>query len=124
MEYLWVGVGGGVGAVARYGIARLAAGGPGGAFPFATFVVNFSWSLAIGVVLTLLTARIADPAWRLVRITGFLGGYTTFSAFAFETVALVEDGRWGRAALYVVGSNLLGVLACWGGVALARGMTR
>ncbi len=124
MEYLWVGVGGGVGAAARYGVARLATGAPGSAFPYATFLVNLSGSFAIGVVLTLLTARVADPVWRLLLVTGFLGGYTTFSAFTFETVALLQDDRWGRAVLYVVGSNLLGLLACWGGVLAVRGVTR
>ncbi len=123
MEYVWVGVGGGVGAAARYGVARFAAGAAGHAFPYATFVVNLSGSFAIGVVLTLLAARVADPVWRLLLVTGFLGGYTTFSAFAFETVELLQDGRFGRAALYVLGSNLLGLLACWGGMAAARGMS-
>ncbi len=77
-RFLWVGVGGFVGANARYAVGRLLAGRLGDGFPYATLLVNVSGSLAIGVVLTLLTERfVADPAWRLLVIVGFLGGYTT-----------------------------------------------
>ena len=124
MDYVWVGIGGLVGANARYGLDRLAADRFGTAFPYGTLIANLTGSLAIGVLLTLLVARVADPAWRLLLITGFLGGYTTFSAYTFQTVALVEDGRLGRAAVYVLGSNLIGLAACWGGVLLGRALAR
>ncbi len=124
MEYVWVGLGGLIGANARYGLARLITERWGASFPYGTLVVNATGSLAIGVLLTLLLARVADPAWRLLIVTGFLGGYTTFSAFSFEAVALLQEGRWGRAAVYVLGSNLLGVAGCWAGIVVGRGLLR
>ena len=120
-QILWVGIGGFVGANARYALGRLLAGRVGDGFPLATLLVNLSGSFAIGVVLTLLTERwVADPAWRLLIVVGFLGGYTTFSAYAYETLALIERDHWWRAAAYVLSSNLVGLLACAGGIALAR----
>ena len=124
MEYVWVGVGGLVGANARYGLGRLLAERWGAAFPYGTFVVNATGSVAIGVVMTLLVARVADPAWRLLIVTGFLGGYTTFSAYSFEAVAMLQEGRWGRALVYVLGSNLVGLVGCWMGVAIGRALLR
>ena len=125
VDYLWVGLGGFVGANARYALTRLVAGRFGSDWPYGTFVVNVSGSLLIGVILTLLVERfVADPAWRLLLVVGFLGGYTTFSSYSIEAIALVEQGHWGRAALYVLGSNLLGLAACYWGIALARGLGR
>jgi CrcB protein len=67
----------------------------GVSFPWPTLVINLSGSLAIGISLTLLTEKlVADPAWRLLLVVGFLGGYTTFSSYAFETLALVREGEW------------------------------
>ncbi len=125
MEYLWVGLGGFVGANARYGLTGLVVRRLGSGFPSGTLIINLSGSLLIGLVLTLLVERfVADPVWRLLLVVGFLGGYTTFSAYSFETIALIEHGHWGRAIAYVVGSNLLGLAACFGGIALARGLIR
>ncbi len=124
LDYLWVGVGGFLGASARFGLTRFLVDRLGGGFPYATFVVNLSGSLAIGVLLTLLAQRSSDLAWRLFAVVGFLGGYTTFSTYTFEAVALLEQGRLTRALLYLLGSNLLGLLACYGGMILARGTGR
>ena len=124
MDYVWVGLGGLVGANARFALGRLATERFGAAFPYGTFFVNATGSLAIGVLAAVLAARVANPAWRLLLITGFLGGYTTFSAFTVEAVTLAQDGRWGRAAVYVVGSNLIGLAACGGGIALGRLLVR
>jgi CrcB protein len=120
VAYAWVGIGGLVGAMARFAVYQLVVPRLGTGFPFATLLVNATGSLLIGVVVTWLTARAVDPAWRLVLVTGFLGGYTTFSAFSHETVSLLLDQRWERATLYVVGSNVVGVVACWGGIVLVR----
>ncbi|MDP9363594.1 MAG: fluoride efflux transporter CrcB [Chloroflexota bacterium] len=125
MEYLWVGLGGLLGANARFLLTRLVVERVGAAFQYyGTFLVNATGSVAIGVLLTVLIARVADPAWRLGLVTGFLGGYTTFSSYSFEAVGLMMEGRWGRAALYVLGSNLLGLAGCWAGVMLGRGLVR
>ena len=83
------------------------------------------FALAIGVVLVLLTERlVAEPALRLLVVVGFLGGYTTFSSFTFETLALLEAGDWLLAGWYVVASNGVGLLAVFAGAVLARAVAR
>ncbi len=121
MDYLWVGIGGFLGANARYAMTRLVADRLGIAFPWGTFLVNLVGAFLIGVVLTLITERtVADPVWRQFVVIGFLGGYTTFSSYTFEAIALAERGDWGSAALYVLGSNILGLIACLVGIGLTR----
>jgi CrcB protein len=125
MEYLWVGLGGFLGANVRYALGLWIAARLGSAFPFSTLLINVTGSFVIGVLLVLLTERfVADPAWRLLLVVGFLGGYTTFSSYTFEALALVEAGEWLRAGAYVVGSNCFGLLAAYGGIVLARGLAR
>jgi len=121
MDYLWVGIGGFLGANARYAMGLLVADRLGSGYPWGTFLVNLTGSVLIGVLLTILLDRaVADPFWRLVLVIGFLGGYTTFSSYTFEAVALARDGEWATAGLYVLGSNVLGLAACGAGIALAR----
>ncbi len=121
MELIWVGIGGFVGANARYLMTRAVAGRLGDAFPHGTLWVNVLGSVLIGVLVTLLAERFAPShALRLLLVTGFLGGYTTFSAYAFEAVTLVDRGQIGRAWVYALGSNALALAACAGGVALVR----
>ena len=125
MQYLWVGIGGFLGANARFVLARAFADRFGGAFPYGTLVVNLSGSLLIGVILSLIAERIVpDEPWRWLVAAGFLGGYTTFSSYSWETVKLLEAGRWERALLYVVASNGLGLLACAIGIIAARAVAR
>jgi CrcB protein len=124
VAYLWVALGGAAGAAARYGVAQWAGGRWGWSFPWGTFAVNVSGSLAIGLLMALLIGRGADPAYRFLLVTGFLGGYTTFSAFSLETLSLVETRRFGEAALYVGGSVLLGLLGCFGGLVAGRLLMR
>ena len=88
--------------------------------PWGTLAVNIIRSLAIELVMTLLIARGADPVYRLLLATGFLGGYTDFSAFSFETFGLLEARRWDAAALYLGGSVGLGMLATALALALGR----
>lgn len=120
MTYLWVALGGAAGAAARYGVAQWAGARWGWTFPWGTFVVNGTGSLAIGLLMALLIGRGADPAYRLLLVTGFIGGYTTFSAFSLEALSLLETRRYGEAALYVGGSVLLGLIACFAGLAVGR----
>ena len=120
MAYLWVALGGATGAAARFAVAQWMSSRWGWTFPWGTFAVNVTGSLAIGLVMTLLIARGADPMYRLLLVTGFLGGYTTFSAFSFEALTLLEARRWDAAALYVIGSVGLGLLATALGLGLGR----
>lgn len=125
MEYLWIGLGGFLGANARYALGVWIVDRLGAAFPLHTLVINLSGSLAIGAILVLLTERlVADPAWRLFLVVGFLGGYTTFSSYTFEALELARDGEWLAAAGYVLGSNVLGLAATYLGMVLARGLSR
>ena len=121
LDLLWVSLGGAAGATARYVLGTWIIDHTGASFPWNTMIVNISGSLAIGILLTLLTERlIADPAWRLLLVVGFLGGYTTFSSYTFETLALLEAGAWLSATLYVLGNNGLGLAAAYLGIVLAR----
>src|SRR5438552_11672666 len=120
-RYLMVLVGGGVGALARYVLGTAIAARIGGRFPLGTLVINVSGSFLIGFVMTLLTERLQPhPNWRLLLVVGFLGGYTTFSTFEYETFRAVQDGGKWIGLLNVVGSVALGYAAVWVGAALAR----
>lgn len=121
-EYVWVAIGGMLGAVARFGVSQAVAGRWGSALPYGTLMVNLTGSFAIGLLLTVLLDRVADPLWRLLLVTGFLGGYTTFSAYSYELVALIVSGRLTWAAAYLVGSNVLGLAACFAGTACGRAL--
>src|SRR5688572_11241062 len=105
MDFMWVALGGAGGAVCRYGVGVWVIGRFGGTFPLHTLLVNVSGSLAIGVLMVVLTERfVADPVWRLLLVVGFLGGYTTFSSYSYEVLVLIESGEWQSAAWYVVSS--------------------
>ena len=119
MRYVAVGIGAVLGANLRFVVANWAAARWGPDFPYGTFIINITGAFAIGVVLSFLTARVAiDPVWRLFAVTGFLGGYTTFSSYAWEALVLVQDGAFLRFGAYVIGSNVLGLLGVWLGAGL------
>lgn len=90
-------------------------------FPWSTFIINIVGAFALGFVVTVLTNHAGE--WEVVRPAlsiGLLGGFTTFSALAVEAVDLMDDGRMGRAVVYVVGTNSLGIAAAIVGIAVAR----
>src|SRR5215470_9460414 len=119
-KYLMVLVGGGVGALVRYALGLEIAARIGGRFPLGTMVINVTGSFLIGLLMTLLTERFQPhPNWRLLLVVGFLGGYTTFSSFEWETPSLVKDGGRWLALFNVVGSVLLGYAAVWLGSMIA-----
>ena len=121
MRYAAVAAGAMLGAYLRYVVGIWAANRWGTDFPYGTLLINVSGAFVIGVFLSLLGARIGvSPLWRLFFATGFLGGYTTFSSYAWEALSLVQDGAWLRAAAYVVGSNAVGLVGVWLGAVLAR----
>jgi CrcB protein len=119
-QYLAVGVGGAVGALARYGIAQLVDITPG-TFPWGTFWINVSGSFALGVLLIVLSERLRPTRYlRPLLATGFLGAYTTYSTFAVEVDLLVKNGHWPIALAYAVTSFTAGWLAVGAGMAVAR----
>lgn len=120
--FIWVGLGGACGAIARYATGLWFAGMGVTAWPAATFAVNILGSLVIGVAYVLLQKSILTPDMRGLLMVGFCGGFTTFSAFSLEMLSLVERGQGAQAALYAVASVLCCLIAVIAGVALTRAL--
>jgi fluoride exporter len=121
MTVLLVGVGGFLGAVARYGVDSIVSRATAGAFPFGTLVVNLSGSLALGLLYALTVERAALPAEiRGPVLIGFIGAYTTFSTWMLESWRLAEEGALAAAALNIGGSVVLGLGALFLGLAIGR----
>ena len=120
IRYLLVAIGGGTGALMRYLAASAIVKRFGGGFPLGTFIINVTGSFLIGFLMTILTERFhVDPNWRLLLVVGFLGGYTTFSSFEWETYTAVRAGGPWTGMLNVVSSVMLGYVAVWLGSMLA-----
>jgi CrcB protein len=125
LKCLIVGLGGFAGAVARYLVGGWVQQRWGGAFPAGTFVVNVGGSFLLGLVATLAVRFAWSEEWRLLIAAGFLGAYTTFSTWEYESLRLIADGkRYGPAAANLVGSLAAGLLAVSAGIAVARLLTR
>ena len=123
MNYLWVAVGAVAGASARYFLSGLIARNFSATFPYSTLLINVTGSLVLGFFLVYSTDRVLlDPRWRLLIAVGFCGSYTTFSSYAFESFALMEQGQWLLVGLNAVASNVLCLVAVVAGAALARGL--
>ena len=118
----YVALGGAVGSVARYAVAVMVPARPG-ALPGGTLLVNVSGSILLGFLMRYgLESVSASPETRLLLVTGFCGGYTTFSAFSYETARLLEDGHWTRGAAYIAASVTLSIAGTFVGFAIARSM--
>ena len=121
MRFVMVSLGAVLGANARYVIGEWAADRFGTAFPYGTLIVNLTGSFLIGFFLTLVADRVAAHLyWRPFFAVGFLGAYTTFSAYTYESAQLLVGGAPLRAAANLVGSVVLGMVSVAGGIALAR----
>lgn len=119
IRYLLVLIGGGGGALARYVASSAIMTRFGGKFPLGTLAINVTGSFLIGFLMTTFAERF-DPKWRLLLIVGFLGGYTTFSSFEWETYTTVREGGLWIGMLNVVSSVMLGYVAVWLGAMLAK----
>ena len=117
-QFLLVGLGGAVGAMARFGTGRLV--GPlASGWPMATFTVNIVGGLLMGLLSALLL-RLGGEAWRLLLGVGVLGGFTTFSSFSLELMLLIDCGKPAMAAGYALSSVLLALLAVMAGMWIGR----
>jgi CrcB protein len=121
MNYLLVMAGGGIGAVARYWMQGIVYRYAQSMFPYGTFMVNALGSLAIGFLMVSFEERfLVNPSLRLFLTVGILGGFTTFSSFSFETIALLRDGEMMYAAANVVGSVGVCLLSAYVGAELGK----
>ena len=120
-KYLMVAVGGAVGAITRFWLGAYIGNRMGTRFPYGTFVINVSGSFLIGLILTVLTERGQwSPNWRYLIPVGFIGAYTTFSTFEYETLRSAQDGQLSSALLNILLSVVIGFAAVWLGVIAAR----
>jgi CrcB protein len=123
MNYLLVAVFGAAGAVSRYWLDGWVSDMTHGQFPWGTFVVNLLGAFALGIVVALTTERLVlSPDWRVALGIGFLGAFTTFSTYTYETVKLAEDGAIGLALMNSIGMLALGLIAAVLGLALGRAL--
>lgn len=122
LKYVVVGIGGFLGAVTRYALGAYIGSRYGVRFPLGTFIINVSGSFLIGLVLTLLARTTASAYWRYLIPIGFIGAYTTFSTFEYETLRAIQDGQVMTGLLNVGLSLVLGFMAVWAGAAIGRVM--
>ena len=123
-KYLLIAIGGALGSIARYWVGSTITGRMGIRFPFGTLVVNLTACVVIGFSLTFIGRRAGlNPAWRFLIPIGFIGAYSTFSTYEWETLSTLRSGAFLLAAVYAVGSLILGLAAVWGGSVLAEALS-
>ena len=122
-KYLLIAIGGALGSIARYWIGYTIGSRTGFRFPYGTLVVNLTACLVIGFTMTYMGRRAdINPAWRFLIPIGFIGAYSTFSTYEWETLATLRTGAVFLAALYAGGSLVLGLIAVWGGSMIAEAL--
>ena len=122
-KVLWISLGAVLGANLRYWVGDWAAQRFGSGFPYGTLLINLTGSFLLGLIISMSMENfIIDPRLRLLLTVGFLGSYTTFSTYAYESIALISQGQWGLGLFNLIGSSLLGalfaILGIWLGKAL------
>jgi CrcB protein len=119
-KYLLIAAGGALGSALRYWVGSTVSGRMGVRFPYGTLLVNITACVILGFTLTYLGKR-ADisPAWRYLIPVGFIGAYSTFSTYEWETLSTMRSGAFVLGGLYAVGSLVLGLAATWCGTAVA-----
>jgi CrcB protein len=120
-KYLLIAFGGALGSMARYWVGSTIANRMGTKFPYGTLVINITACVLIGFSLTFLATRAGlNPAWRFLVPVGFIGAYSTFSTYEWETLSTIRAGAFLLAALYAVSSLIFGLAAVWGGSMIAE----
>ena len=120
-DFLIISLGAVFGANARYVFSRFTAKMIGPAFPYGTLIINVVGSAIVGFFIVWTTERVLlDPRWRLLVVIGFCGSFTTFSSYAFETMAYFEQGQWALMFGNILSNNLLCLTGALSGMALAR----
>jgi fluoride exporter len=120
-DFLAISIAAIVGANLRYLLSRLAALELGSVFPYGTLFINIVGSFIVGFFVIWTTERaLVDPRWRLLVVVGFCGSFTTFSSYAFETMAYFEEGQWGLMLANVLSNNILCLCGALAGMAVAR----
>jgi fluoride exporter len=120
-KYLLIALGGALGSIARYWVGATVTNRLGARFPYGTLVINLTACVIIGFALTFLGKRAGmSSAWRYLVPVGFVGAYSTFSTYEWETMSLLQTGGFPAAALYAFGSLILGLAAMWCGMLAAE----
>ena len=120
-KYLLIAIGGALGSIARYLVGSSIASRMGIRFPYGTLIVNLTACVIIGFSMTYLGRRAElNPAWRFLVPVGFIGAYSTFSTYEWETLSSLRAGAFAIASIYAVGSFVLGLAAVWGGSMLGE----
>jgi CrcB protein len=110
-----------MGSIVRFWVGSYVGSKMGAAFPYGTLIINITGSFIIGLVFAMLSMKTHwSPYWRYLIPIGFVGGYTTFSSFEYETLRTIQDGQIGLGILYVALSIFVGFVAVWGGVVAGR----
>jgi CrcB protein len=119
--YAWISLGAILGANLRYFLSKIITLWSDAAFPLGTLIINLTGSMLLGFFLIWTTERVlADPLWRWMIAIGFCGSYTTFSSYAFETMAYFEQGHWLLFAANILSNNILCLAAVLAGAMIAR----
>ncbi len=120
LKFAAVGMGGFLGAIARYALGSYIGSRYGVRFPLGTFIINVSGSFLLGLILALLARTTASAYWRYLIPIGFIGAYTTFSTFEYETLRAIQDGQVMTGLLNVGLSLVVGFIAVWAGATLGQ----
>jgi fluoride exporter len=122
-KYLFIAIGGALGSIARFWVGSTIAGRMGVRFPYGTLIVNLTACFVIGLTLTYMGRRAdLNPAWRFLIPIGFIGAYSTFSTYEWETLSTLRSGAFMLAALYAGSSLVLGLIATWAGSVLGEAL--
>ena len=122
-DFLAISVAAILGANLRYVLSRVAMREFGPVFPYGTLIINILGSFIVGLFVTWTTERVlVDPRWRLLVVVGFCGSFTTFSSYAYESMAFFEQGQWGLMLANIFSNNVLCLGGAVAGIALARAL--